>query len=137
MSSPNVDAVRAFYEASTRDGLEGIMPLLDEQIEWRNPEDSADAAVWRGQQGVRDWFAHTRQSFDEAHFTPETSKNCATGGSSSSGASRLQPSRAASRWRCRSRTSSRSAMGYSRVSTSTPISGERSKQLDYTPPNRD
>jgi ketosteroid isomerase-like protein len=70
MSSPNVDAVRAFYEASTRDGLEGIMPLLDEQIEWRNPEDSADAAVWHGQQGVRDWFAQTRQSFDEAHFTP-------------------------------------------------------------------
>jgi ketosteroid isomerase-like protein len=43
---------------------------LDEQIEWRNPEDSPTAGVWHGHQGVRDWFAEFRESFDDMRFIP-------------------------------------------------------------------
>ena len=71
MSEENVDVLRRAYEAFARDDVDGILPLLDEHIEWRNPEDSPVAGVWHGHQGVRDWFAQTRESLGEMWFEPE------------------------------------------------------------------
>ena len=47
------------------------MPFLDEEIEWRNPEDSPIAGVWRGHDGVRDWFAQASEAFGEMSFSPD------------------------------------------------------------------
>jgi hypothetical protein len=55
MSEENVEIARRGYEAFQRDGLDGLMPFLDEEIEWRNPEDSPIAGVWHG---------HMRKSAD-------------------------------------------------------------------------
>ena len=71
MSEENLKIVRAAFEAFQRDGVEGIMPFLDEQIEWRNPEDSPIAGVWRGHDGVRDWFKQASEAFGDMTFTPE------------------------------------------------------------------
>jgi ketosteroid isomerase-like protein len=69
--SQNIASVRAAYDALARDGVEGIMPFLDEGIEWRNPEESPIAGVWHGPQGVREWFAQAQESFAEMRFTAE------------------------------------------------------------------
>jgi uncharacterized protein len=70
MSEENIAIARRAYEAFQHDGIEGIVPFLDEEIEWRNPEDSPIAGVWRGHQGVRDWYAQVREAFGEMTFTP-------------------------------------------------------------------
>jgi uncharacterized protein len=71
MSEENITIARRAYEAFQRDGVEGIIPFLDEEIEWRNPEDSPIAGVWRGHQGVRDWFRQASEAFGEMTFTPD------------------------------------------------------------------
>jgi uncharacterized protein len=71
MSQENVDVLRRAYAAFQREGVEGIMPFLDEEIEWRNPEDSPIAGVWRGHNGVRDWFAQASEAFGEMSFSPD------------------------------------------------------------------
>jgi len=71
MTSTNVEILRRGYEAFARDGVEGLVPLLDDQIEWRNPEDSPIASVWHGHQGVMDHLAQISESFDEMRFMPE------------------------------------------------------------------
>ena len=71
MSEENVDVLRRAYEAFARDDVDGILPLLDEHIEWRNTQDGPDAGVWHGHQGVRDWFAQTRELLGEMWFAPE------------------------------------------------------------------
>jgi ketosteroid isomerase-like protein len=52
--SDNVEILRRGYEAFARDDLDGLMLLLDEQVEWRNPADSPVARGWHGHQGVRE-----------------------------------------------------------------------------------
>ena len=71
MSQENVEIVRSAFEAFQRDDVEGIMPFLDEQIEWRNPEDSPIAGVWHGHDGVRDWFKQASEAFGDMTFTPD------------------------------------------------------------------
>jgi len=71
MSEANVELVRQAYEAFQRDGIDGILPFLDEKIEWRNPEDSPIAGIWHGHEGVRDWFAQASEAFGEMTFAPD------------------------------------------------------------------
>jgi ketosteroid isomerase-like protein len=71
MSEENVEVARRGYEAFRRDGLEGLMPFLDEEIEWRNPEDSPIAGVWHGHTGVREWFKQATEAFGEMTFAPD------------------------------------------------------------------
>ena len=68
--SDNVELLRKGYEAFAREDLDGIIPLLDERIEWRNPEDSPIAGTWHGHQGVREWFAQAKEAFGDIQFTP-------------------------------------------------------------------
>ena len=63
--------LRRAYAAFQREGVEGIMPFLDEEIEWRNPEDSPIAGVWRGHDGVRDWFEQASEAFGDMSFSPD------------------------------------------------------------------
>jgi ketosteroid isomerase-like protein len=71
MSEENVEIARRGYEAFQRDGLDGLMPFLDEEIEWRNPEDSPIAGVWHGHTGVREWFKQASEAFGEMTFMPD------------------------------------------------------------------
>ena len=40
MASEAVEIVRRAYDAYDADGIEGLIPFLDPEIEWRNPENS-------------------------------------------------------------------------------------------------
>jgi ketosteroid isomerase-like protein len=71
VAQENVEILRRGYEAFARDGLDAIMPLLDEQIEWASNEDAPDAEIRHGHEGVRAWFKQTRESFDDARFVPD------------------------------------------------------------------
>jgi ketosteroid isomerase-like protein len=71
VAEKNVEIVRSAYEAFAREDVDGILPLFDEHIEWRNPEDSSDAGVWHGHEGVRDWFAQVREVLGEMRIVPE------------------------------------------------------------------
>jgi ketosteroid isomerase-like protein len=79
MSRENVMTLRRAYEAFRREGVEGIMPFLDEEIEWRNPEDSPIAGVWHGPDGVRQWFAQASEAFGEMTFTPDEFREVSDG----------------------------------------------------------
>jgi len=71
VASTPVAILRGAYEAFARDGVDGLLPLLDDAIEWRNPEDSPNANVWLGHQGVREHLALVNESFDEIRFLPD------------------------------------------------------------------
>jgi ketosteroid isomerase-like protein len=84
--SDKVEILRRGYEVFARDGVDGLMPLLDDQIEWRNPPDSPGnppdspvPGVWHGHQGVRDWFAQSYELFDEMRFMPDEFKKLPDG----------------------------------------------------------
>jgi ketosteroid isomerase-like protein len=79
MSESNVELVRQAYDAFQRDGIDGILPFLDEKIEWRNPEDSPIAGIWHGHEGVRDWFAQASEAFGEMTFAPDEFRQVSEG----------------------------------------------------------
>jgi ketosteroid isomerase-like protein len=67
----NVNLLRTAYEAYNREGIDGILRYLDPEVEWRNPADSADAGVFIGHQGVREWQRLADQAFERMHFEPD------------------------------------------------------------------
>jgi ketosteroid isomerase-like protein len=66
-----IEVLRRGYETFEREGIEGIMPLLDPDIEWRNPADSPIAGVFHGHDGVRTWYAAATEAFEELGFIPD------------------------------------------------------------------
>ena len=62
--------MRRGYEAYQSEGIEGIIPILDPAVEWRNPPDSPIAGVFHGHEGVREWQRLADESFDEMDFRP-------------------------------------------------------------------
>ena len=71
MAADNVTIIRRASEAFRRDGIEGIMPFLHEDVEWRNPEESPIAGVWHGHDGVRAWYAQASDAFGDMRFSPD------------------------------------------------------------------
>ena len=71
MSQEDVELVRRAYDGYESEGVEGILWLLDPEVEWRNPPDSPIAGVFHGHEGVRKWERLTHEVFDEMHFWPE------------------------------------------------------------------
>src|SRR6187402_3456905 len=71
MTSEAVEVARRGYEAYESDGIEGILPFLDPDVEWRNPPDSPIAGVFHGHEGVREWATLTEQVFAELRFRPD------------------------------------------------------------------
>jgi ketosteroid isomerase-like protein len=71
MASEAVELVQRGYLGYEADGIEGIIPLLDPEVEWRNPPDSPIAGVFHGHDGVREWQALTNEVFAELHFSPK------------------------------------------------------------------
>ena len=70
VSSEAIEIVRLGYEAYQSEGIEGIIPILDPAVEWRNPPDSPIAGVFHGHEGVREWQRLADESFDEMDFRP-------------------------------------------------------------------
>jgi ketosteroid isomerase-like protein len=71
VSQENVVLVREAFDAYNREGINGILRFLDPEVEWRNPAESADAGVFIGHQGVREWQRLADQAFERMHFDPE------------------------------------------------------------------
>jgi uncharacterized protein len=66
-----VEVVRRGYAAYEAEGIDGILEFLDSEVEWRNPADSPIAGVFRGHDGVREWFRLAEEAFAEIRFTPK------------------------------------------------------------------
>jgi len=71
MTEEALDVVRRGYEAYEAGGIEGILPFLDPEVEWRNPPDSPIAGVFHGHEGVREWQRLTEEVFAELRFWPD------------------------------------------------------------------
>lgn len=71
MTSEAMEVTRRGYEAYEAEGIDGLLPFLDQAVEWRNPPDSPIAGVFHGHDGVREWFRLTEQVFSELRFRPD------------------------------------------------------------------
>ena len=71
MADDSVTIIRRACEAFNGEGIEGVIPFLHEDVEWRNPEESPIAGVWHGHDGVRSWYAQAADAFGEMRFTPD------------------------------------------------------------------
>ena len=71
MADDSVTIIRRACEAFNGEGIEGVIPFLHEDVEWRNPEESPIAGVWHGHDGVRAWYAQAADAFGEMRFTPD------------------------------------------------------------------
>ena len=69
MSAENVEIIRRGFEAFTDEGIEGLAPLIDPDMEaTAPPELSTEPAVYRGMDGIRRWFAGFEGSMENVHF---------------------------------------------------------------------
>ena len=55
MSRENVEIVRRAFEAFQRDGIEGILPFLDEEIELKGTFSSCCASDSQGREAASSW----------------------------------------------------------------------------------
>jgi uncharacterized protein len=60
--------VRVFTEHTNRTGGEPLWELLDPEIEWIVDPTALLAGTFRGHEGVKEFFEHLRESFDEIHI---------------------------------------------------------------------
>jgi ketosteroid isomerase-like protein len=66
MSREDIDRVRAGYDAFNRRDIDGILPLLAEDIEYRMPLDPLGVhPVFRGHDGVRRFYETIWDGFEE------------------------------------------------------------------------
>ena len=69
MSKSNVDRVREVYSRFNETG-ELDSSQMHPDFELHSRPDVPDATVWRGAEGVRDFFARTAESFDPIRWEP-------------------------------------------------------------------
>ena len=70
----NVAIVRRGYEAFGKGNLDGLISLMDDNVEWVSPgpKDLPTAGQRRGQQEVRKFFGSVNELYDFESFEPET-----------------------------------------------------------------
>jgi ketosteroid isomerase-like protein len=68
MSQENVELLRRAYDAWEREGVEGIIPLLDPEVVWRNPAEGV-GGVFYGHGGVREWVRQVYEAMEEVHYS--------------------------------------------------------------------
>jgi uncharacterized protein len=71
MSQENVEVVRQAFRAYEREGVVGILPFCDAEIEWRNLPNSPIAGVFQGHEGVLEWQRLIDEGLGELHFEPQ------------------------------------------------------------------
>src|SRR5919197_1215551 len=62
-SNPNVEIVRAIYEAWAKHGLEAGLRYLDPDVEWDMSRRLVDPGVYRGPEGVRRYVRGVREAY--------------------------------------------------------------------------
>lgn len=70
----NVELVRQGYEAFGRGDIEGLLNLLDDNIEWVSPgpPDLPTAGTRRGRQQIAEFFQTMNEVFEIQRFEPKT-----------------------------------------------------------------
>src|SRR3954447_3632232 len=72
VSSDNVDILRRGLEAFNRDGVEGLIEILDPEFEGHtDPELTIEPGVYVGHAGIRRWFAGFEGFIDDVRFEPD------------------------------------------------------------------
>ena len=74
MSQQNIGLVQSGYEAFGRGDLDGLLSLLDANVEWKTPgaSDLPTAGTRRGHAQVREFFGTLLELFDFELFEPRT-----------------------------------------------------------------
>ena len=70
MSQENVEAFKRGAEASNRRGIEALVAELDPEVEWHSAllmSLQGEAAVYRGHEGMREFFRDLDAVLDEIH----------------------------------------------------------------------
>jgi ketosteroid isomerase-like protein len=70
MSQENVEAFKRALEANNRGDVEAGLKELDPEVEWHPAlvtSLEAEATVYRGHDGVREWFRTVSEAFTERH----------------------------------------------------------------------
>jgi ketosteroid isomerase-like protein len=62
------DVARELFEGSRREGVEGLLPYLAENVVWEEDPGWPDAETWQGHEGVRATF---RERLDSTSIEPE------------------------------------------------------------------
>ena len=72
MSQSNIDIAQSGYVAFGRGDLDGLVSLLDANVEWKTPgtSDLPTAGTRRGHAQVREFFGLLNELFDFEHFAP-------------------------------------------------------------------
>jgi ketosteroid isomerase-like protein len=69
MSQENVEVARRAMDALSRDGVGGLLPFLDTDVEWVSiPGFLPDAEDRRGHAGVVGWFEQVDELFDDTRW---------------------------------------------------------------------
>jgi ketosteroid isomerase-like protein len=71
VSGANVDLIRRVYDALLRDDLDAALELMDEEIEYVNPDYAVESGRRYGHAGIRANVENMRTSFDYWRFEPE------------------------------------------------------------------
>ena len=71
MSAANIDLVRRIYEALLRDDLDAALELMDEEIEYMNPDYAVESGRRYGHAGIRANVENMRASFEWWRFEPD------------------------------------------------------------------
>ena len=71
MTHANVDALRRGYEALNRGDLSVVLELLDEDLEWHEPDPSPEAGTHHGRDSFERFFRGWIESFEEFRIEPE------------------------------------------------------------------
>ena len=70
MSQENVELVRRGFEAGNRRDVEALIEVLDPEVEWHSAllmSLEGEAAVYRGHEGIREFFRDLDELFDKLH----------------------------------------------------------------------
>jgi ketosteroid isomerase-like protein len=59
------EIVRLSFERINADDLEGLLELVDPEIELHDVPEVPGSTVYRGHEGIRRWWATVRESMDE------------------------------------------------------------------------
>jgi len=68
MSQVNVELVRHAFGAFERDGLAGMLPHFDCEIEWTTTDAYIEPATYRGYEGVLRYLGTMAREFDGIHL---------------------------------------------------------------------
>ncbi len=71
MSRENVEILEAAYAAINRGDLEEFLALVDPDVEFRSLIAEAEGSVYRGHEGVREWWERVANALGGLHFEPE------------------------------------------------------------------